>query len=176
MSNILFSSDHHFFHKNIILFCNRGFSSVEEMNEILIQNWNNTVKPNDEVYYLGDFAFCQPDNACKILKSLNGKKYLIEGNHDRRLLKDSNFRSCFEWIDKLAGIEIYKQNIVLCHYPMKRWDQSHRGAWHLFGHEHGKLPDDPYSLSIDVGVDAHKYTPISFEQVKELMEEKRVWE
>lgn len=170
--NQYFTSDTHFSHQNIILYTHRPYSSVKEMNEAMIENWNKVVKPEDDIYHTGDFAFCPPEDACRILKSLNGHKYLIEGNHDRKNLRDRNFRDCFEWIDKLAGIEIHKQNIVLCHYAMRVWDQSHRNSWCLFGHSHNSLPDDPTSLSMDIGVDANNFTPISFDQIKEIMDKK----
>ena len=66
-----------------------------------------------------------------------------------------------------------KRRIVLCHYAFRVWNKSHRGAWHLYGHSHGSLPDDPNSLSFDAGVDCHEFTPISYERVKEIMAEKR---
>jgi calcineurin-like phosphoesterase family protein len=56
MNKIYFSSDHHFSHSNVIKYCNRPYTSVQEMNEDLIQRWNNQVKPEDTVYYLGDFS------------------------------------------------------------------------------------------------------------------------
>jgi len=79
---IFFTSDHHFGHYNVIKYCNRPFTSVQQMDEIMILKWNETVLPEDEIYYLGDFAmksFLVP----KILPRLNGRKYLIMGNHDR---------------------------------------------------------------------------------------------
>jgi calcineurin-like phosphoesterase family protein len=78
---IYFSSDHHFGHSNIIKYCNRPYSSVEEMNEKLIENWNATVKPEDTVYYLGDFSLSTKP-VKEITPKLNGHKLLIPGNHD----------------------------------------------------------------------------------------------
>jgi calcineurin-like phosphoesterase family protein len=78
---LYFTSDHHFWHTNIIKYCNRPFVSVEEMNEALIQNWNDLVLPEDEVYYLGDFSMAA--RPVEIYTSrLNGIKYLVPGNHD----------------------------------------------------------------------------------------------
>lgn len=77
-----FTSDHHFWHANILKYCpNREYKSVEEMNEDLINKWNHLVKPEDEVYYLGDFSL--NSRALKIRERLNGKVYLIPGNHDK---------------------------------------------------------------------------------------------
>jgi calcineurin-like phosphoesterase family protein len=67
-----------------------------------------------------------------------------------------------------------KQGIVLCHYARRVWPHSGRGAWHLYGHSHGNLPDEPLSLSMDVGVDTHIFLPWHFEEVKEIMEAKAI--
>lgn len=170
---IWFTSDPHYYHINIIKYCNRPFFYVEEMNEAMIINWNNLVHPDDEVYILGDFAFCKDTQAVNILNRLMGKKYLIEGNHDKKLLKHLSFTSCFEFTKPLYELSIPdadafygSQRIVLCHYSMNVWNQSHRGSWHLYGHSHGSLPDNNRSLSFDVGVDAQGFKPISYEQVK----------
>ena len=70
---IYFTSDMHFGHNNIIKLCQRPFSSAEEMDNCMIENWNKLVKAKDEIYILGDIAWGEPD---KYLKQLNGKKYL----------------------------------------------------------------------------------------------------
>lgn len=76
-----FSSDHHFGHANVIRYCNRPFSSVEEMNTQLVAMWNTQVKPGDEVFYLGDFSL-NPKWSREIVPKLNGTLFLIHGNHD----------------------------------------------------------------------------------------------
>ena len=77
---IYYISDLHFYHANIIKLCERPFKSVEDMNNILINNWNKTVMNDDTVYFLGDFSFkCNQNQADKILEQLNGKKYFIKG-------------------------------------------------------------------------------------------------
>lgn len=173
---IWFTSDTHYFHKNIIKYANRPFSSVQEMNEMMIKNWNDLVAPDDKVFILGDFAFCHASQAISILNRLMGEKILIEGNHDRALLKDNSFRNCFGFIKQLHEVRVpdsdaYRgeQRITLCHYAMRVWDKSHHGSWHLYGHSHGSLPEDNTSLSFDAGVDAQGFKPISYEQVKAKM-------
>ena len=79
---IYFTSDLHFYHKNINKYAKRPLDSVEEMNEKLIKNWNNRIKSEDEVYILGDFTMKGTEYAADILSKLKGKKYLIKGNHD----------------------------------------------------------------------------------------------
>lgn len=145
-----FTADCHFGHQNIIRHCNRPFGSAEEMDEILIQNWNNRVSPTDMVYHLGDFAF-RPAEA--VLKRLNGRIFLIQGNHDKQ----------FQNLPQILFIK-KPVEIVLCHYPMLAWPKSHRGAMHFYGHVHGRIP--PTERSCDVGVDCWGYEPVTLEEIK----------
>src|SRR6266436_1247085 len=158
MQSIWFTSDHHFGHANIIKHCNRPFSSVHEMNEIMIIRWNEVVGPNDIVYHLGDFAF--KDHA-KYLDRLNGTKHLILGNHDKKGIKSAGNR--WASINQMLTLK-GATTIVLCHYAMKVWDRSHHGALHFYGHSHGNLPGD--SQCLDVGVDCWDFRPVSFEQIQ----------
>lgn len=100
-----FIADTHFNHKNIIKYDDRPFSSVEEMNETMIQLWNSRVTQNDNVYILGDVGFGNVDN---ILRRLNGNKYLIRGNHDKFLEKESFDKSLFVWIKDIERIQYKK--------------------------------------------------------------------
>lgn len=177
--NTYFTADTHFYHNNVIKYCNRPFSSVEEMNESLIHNWNSVVSNTDIVYHLGDFGFAKPEYLINIFRRLNGReKHLILGNHDKVL---KNKTDIFDTISPLKKIYIQdlsletkkkRQGIVLCHYAMKVWDRKNYGYWQLYGHSHGTLQDDPFSLSIDVGVDCHNYMPISYEEIKKIMSRK----
>ena len=174
MGKIFFTADNHFGHKNAIKYCNRPFKDVNHMNEVMITQWNSVVQQNDHVYHLGDICFCDRINTSRILKRLNGKIYLIKGNHDKRVLKEG-FRERFEWIKDYHELTVQedKQLIVLCHYAFKVWKRSHFGSWHLYGHSHGNLPDDGKSLSFDVGVDCNNFTPLSYQQVKKIIELRR---
>lgn len=171
MVNIFFTSDHHFGHKGIIKHSYRPFSSVEEMDAIMLERWNNTVKSNDIVYHLGDISVFNATKTKELVDKLNGKIYLILGNHDSFGTTGIASKR-FEWIKNLAEIKIKDQKITLCHYAMKTWNCSHYGAWHLYGHSHGSLKDDLGSLSIDVGVDCFDFYPVLFEQVREIMSKK----
>jgi len=155
---IWFTSDTHFNHKNIIKYCKRPFASVEEMNETLIQNWNNVVSNKDTIYHLGDFCFGVP---YPFLGRLNGKIKIISGSHDF-IVKDNHL--CY---GNLLEIEVNilnkNQLIVLCHYSMRSWNKSHYGSWHLYGHHHGGLA--PHGLSFDVGVDTNDFYPYSLDEV-----------
>lgn len=176
MSNLFFTADHHFNHSNIIRYCKRPFQSVEEMNEVLIARWNERVQPEDEVYHLGDIGFGSPAQLRPILDQLHGKIYLIKGNHDKLIHQNINR---FQWIKSFYELTVPDTSfklghhlIVLCHYALKVWNASHWGTYHLYGHSHGALPDDPKSRSFDVGVDCHNFYPLSYEEVKDIMKQK----
>lgn len=161
MSNIWFTSDSHFCHKNIIQYSNRPFSSVEEMNEAMIANWNKVVDKNDTVYHLGDFGFAKRDILLNIFNRLNGNKHLVEGNHDSDAVK-------LPWASKHDMYELkYKEKYYqLCHYPMRTWNKAFHGARSLFGHVHGTLK--PFGFSCDVGVDCWNFTPVNIDTLEEL--------
>jgi calcineurin-like phosphoesterase family protein len=181
---IYFTSDPHIGHANIIKYCQRPFKDVQEMDEILIKNWNSVVQPGDITYVVGDLCLARPEYGISRIRRMNGQKILIEGNHDndKGCLDNQEFRDLFTEIHPILEIEVpdkdafngKHQRITLCHFAMRVWNKSHRGAWHLYGHSHGTLPDDPNMLSMDVGADVHNYTPISYNQVKALMK-KKTW-
>ena len=173
--NIWFTSDTHFYHSNIIRYCDRPFKHADEMNEILIENWNRVVQPDDQIYHLGDFAFCPPDKAANIARRLHGKKFLLKGNHDRtKMIKE--LMPFFEWIKDVHLLNVQdksmqygNQQIWLSHYCHLVWPQQGYGVWHLFGHSHGKCEVSFAAKAIDVGVDSWQYEPISYDQIKLLM-------
>lgn len=174
-----FSSDHHFYHNNIIKYANRPFSSVTEMNEAMIDNHNSVVGKNDDVYFLGDFAFTRyASDVVQILRQLNGHKHFIAGNHDKIMFSDDRIKAQFETFTGAPYKEIYiqdpsvpkgRQHIVLSHYAFRVWNKAHHGSFHCYGHSHGSLPDDPNARSVDVGVDCWDFTPIEYQQLKKVM-------
>jgi hypothetical protein len=83
-------------------------------------------------------------------------------------------QSVFASWSSLSEIHVGKQGIVLCHYAMRVWPHSGHGAWQLYGHSHGNLPDDPLSLSMDVGIDSHGFCPWHFEEVQAIMKGKSI--
>jgi calcineurin-like phosphoesterase family protein len=175
--NIWFTSDHHFGHKNIIEFSKRPFANVDEMNAEMIKRWNDKVGKDDLVYHLGDFALMPAAKLRQLREQLNGKICLIAGNHESAALDCAD---CFEWIKDYYELtvpdpEAHKGQrfIVLLHYAMRVWNAGHYGTWHLYGHSHGNLPDDETSLSFDVGVDCHNFYPLSYNDVKSLMAQKK---
>jgi len=122
---------------------------------------------------LGDLFMMPSGEAKKIRARLNGNICLVRGNHDRTA---ESLKGAFAWIKDYYELTVMetdapggRQHIVLCHYAFRVWNQSHHGAWHLYGHSHGTLPEIPGQLSLDVGVDCHEFTPIGYEQVKQAM-------
>lgn len=173
---VWFTSDLHFGHRGILRH-GRNFHDVEDMADALVEGWNGSVALTDEVYVLGDFSLCNRRRTAEYMARLNGTKYLIRGNHDAKQTANQ-----FEWWKDLHTIRVPDrdcergyQRIVLCHFPLLVWDQMHCGTWHLHGHSHGNLPDDPNKLRLDVGVDAHDWRPIEYVEVKAIMEQKACW-
>lgn len=160
-----FTGDTHFGHTNIIKYANRPFSTVEEMDEVLIENWNKKVGIHDVVYHLGDFSMKDPG---LYIKRLHGKIILILGNHDYKRIKP--LRRYINDIREMSTIQVGGEDITLCHYAMRVWNKSHFNTWHLYGHSHGKLP--PVGKSLDVGVDVMNYAPVNLETLKDIMEER----
>lgn len=180
-SRVFFTSDTHFFHENIIRFCARPFANIEEMNETLIANWNSVVGPDDIVFHLGDFCYGGSAEWSKILNSLNGKIYLIMGNHDMKNLRQGYY-SRFEDVKQQMVITIDGNTIYLNHYPFLCFSGSYKDTvWQLFGHIHSRGAqssglDAPrlqylYPNQYDVGVDNNNFTPVSYAQVKKIIEE-----
>jgi calcineurin-like phosphoesterase family protein len=138
MPEIWFTADFHPAHKHMIRYCNRPFGTVEERNREILQHLNVRVKANDSLYFLGDFCIGPKTRAAELRKQIRCKKnFAVPGNHDkdaRKLLED------FSWLDALAEVSLNGQRIILCHYSMRVWNQSSRGAWHLHEHSHGRLP------------------------------------
>lgn len=164
---VFFTSDTHFGHLSIIGSCKRPYRSSEEMDKALITRWNGIVSPGDTVYHLGDFCHRDAQNASDYLDRLNGGIHLIAGNHDGLTLQRHAAR--FASVNLISEIDISGQTLVLCHYPMREWNGCYRGAWHLFGHVHGRLNHVRQGHCLDVGVDSNGYRPLSFEDVAGLM-------
>lgn len=168
--NVFFTSDLHLGHARIIELAYRPYADILEMDEALIANWNDRVGKHDRVFLLGDVSFHPPAKTRELVERLKGEIHLIAGNHDQQTVR--KIPDAFASVKDFNEIKLWDQRIVLCHYALRVWNRSHYGSWHLYGHSHGTLPDDPNALSMDVGVDPNKYQPISFEEVAEHMSRK----
>lgn len=164
MPKTFFTSDLHFFHNNVIAFCKRPYGSVEHMNESLIANWQSVVKPEDHVWFLGDFSFGSYDQTAGILRQLPGIKHLIVGNHDRKGRADKLFnRDCKEFFTDSHDyyrLKTPQGKFVLCHFPFASWE---RGYYNLHGHLHSPAGYQNKWRQYDVGADANNYTPLLLE-------------
>ena len=160
----------HFGHENVIRYCNRPYSSAEEMDETLITNYNSVVGNNDKVWFLGDVFFCGAARAKEILSRLRGRKHLILGNHDKMIRNQKPIQDMFEKVYP----DLHQEHIdgiltVMCHYPLLSWNKAFYGSFMLHGHSHNSIPFDNQFRRLDVGVDANNYFPISWEDIKKKM-------
>lgn len=188
---IFFTSDLHIGHKNIIKYCQRPFADTEEMDEKIIENWNNTVSDNDTVFILGDMGLVRPDSKNRFkeliakIKRLNGIKILIPGNHDRHALMSDEFVECFADIQNQMFIKVEDKEIYLNHFPFTCFDGTYYGekaTWQLFGHVHSfpgsfgldiERLHNLFPTQYDVGMDNNNYTPISFKKIKEIINDQQ---
>ena len=176
---MFFTSDTHFNHANILRFCNRPFKNVEEMNETMIANWNRVVGTDDDIFHLGDFCLGGAVEWTSVLNRLNGKIHLIVGNHDLKNLRQG-FVNRFEEVVMQRHIVIEKHSIYLNHYPFLCFSGSYKDdVWQLFGHVHTRKNNTGidadrlqylYPTQYDVGVDNNNFTPVSYEQVRKIIE------
>ncbi|QIG65770.1 metallophosphatase domain-containing protein [Ochrobactrum phage vB_OspM_OC] len=150
-------ADTHFFHTNIIRYCNRPFDSVDTMNVFLIRAWNESIAPDDVVIFGGDFTFClKPELIQPIFDQLNGEKIMIKGNHDPRSKMEA-----MGWTDIRDSLEI-EPGILFTHYPVT---ETGICEVNIHGHVHGAKVDYPLGVcGIDVGVDSIGYHAITIEE------------
>lgn len=137
MARQLYIGDWHYDHKNIIHFDNRPFSSIEEMDNELVDRWNDAVSKEDTVNILGDMFWCKTSEAINVLDKLNGKKILIRGNHDKT--NDQQFVKRFIKIKDYWETTDNNRKVVLCHYPITCFKNHFYGWYHLYGHVHNSF-------------------------------------
>jgi calcineurin-like phosphoesterase family protein len=167
---IYFTSDLHFYHENVIKHANRPFSSMEEMNQVLINNWNKKVSTSDEIYILGDITMKGSTYTKGVLEQLNGRKYLIKGNHDRFADQETFDKGAFVWIKDYYELNYQNERFILFHYPIEEWNHFFRGSIHLHGHQHNLADYNYQNLErglrrFDVGVDVNNMSPVSIDDI-----------
>ena len=171
---LFFTSDPHFGHENILKYCHRPFSSIEEHDEELIRLWNETVPEDGIVFILGDIGFCSETYLKTILNRLNGKIYWIIGNHDWRRITPG-IMNRFECITQQMVITVDNKLVYLNHFPFLCYPDSDRHpVYQFFGHVHSGPLSTSSDISrlvhlnkrqYDVGVDNNEYKPISFQDI-----------
>lgn len=177
MSDIWLISDTHFCHKNILKFVDKNgeffrgnrFSSVEEMNDCMYDNWNETVKPNDEVFHLGDLIMGKDENFVKRFKSLNGKKKLIVGNHDniKWIVREDLFK------DVVMLHLMREHGLLLTHVPidksgLHKYNANEENSLYINVHGHIHQNLSPSENHRCVCVEWTDYKPIAIEEVASL--------
>lgn len=172
---VWFGSDTHFHHFRIasIYPARAGFASADEMATEMLRRWNSQVSDNDEVFHIGDVDLAHMDLTLGLIPRLKGRKFLVPGNHDRKLIKQKRLHEHFTVLPDIYERRFGQQHIVMCHYPIWEWNQMHRGYWHLHGHLHGKPHGIPGKI-LDVSVDANDLMLRSFEDVELFMVDREI--
>lgn len=159
-------------HKAEFLWKPRGFNSVDEMNEAIIENWNSVVKPGDIVYNLGDSIMSDNEKGIELYKKLNGTSFMIWGNHCTDNKKNLLAEHChivggwYAWLIKYGKLSIY-----MSHYPTltSNYDQKHfsQHVLSLHGHTHQRTNwlDLKNPFLYHVGLDSHNNTPVHIDEV-----------
>lgn len=177
-----FIADLHLGHKNVLSFDNRPFKTIEEHDNTIVKNWNNTVGIDDDVYILGDVSWHRSTKTIEIMRSLNGNKHLIKGNHDGKILKNRELRKEFVEIVDYKELSLPDgKGIVLCHYPIPCFKNHYYGWHHLYGHvhnsyEHNLMKRVRYEMeelyttpcemyNVGVMIPQMEYTPKTLEEI-----------
>ena len=183
-----FTADLHFGHTNIIGYCDRPFADTEAMNRALIERWNETVDPADDVWVLGDFALGRISETLPLAGTLHGRKLLLAGNHDR--CWSGHGERGLTWIDRYleAGFaEVHQGQIEIvvagvdvlgCHFPYRgdsmvndrfvEQRPADTGRWLLHGHVHERWQQQ--DRMINVGTDAWGYRPVGEDDLGQLLQ------
>lgn len=206
MPQFYVTSDTHFCHGRILVYCNRlqfcnsaekeailnlksikdkdalrraeksiriSRETIERMNQGMIDNINAKVQEDDTLFHLGDFCFGTESDWHHMRNKIRCKNfYLLTGNHDENVPRNLFTRVYPHY--QAVEVKWNGTTLVLNHYKLATWDKQYHGVIHLFGHTHGKLPDDPHALSMDVGVDCNNYHPYSLDDVKAFMAKKTI--
>ena len=171
MSNIWFSSDLHFNHNREFIYQARGFETLEEMNQTIIERFNSLVKPEDDLYLLGDIMLGKLEDSKPLVAALNGKKHFIIGNHD-----NSNrvkfYKTLSDDVTYANILDAAKHRFYLSHYPTLTSNLD-EGApikarvINLCGHSHikNRFKDMDKGLIYHVEIDCHNNFPISFDEI-----------
>lgn len=153
-------SDLHLNHANIIEYCDRPFESTTEMNDVIVENWNEAVDPNDRVFFLGDLAMARSvAEVEEWLEKLHGRIAFVRGNHDRAIPVETRTHVTLE----RSGHEFY-----LTHFPETVPDDWH--GWAIYGHHHNNYPDeypfvDPRARRINVSIELLGYRPVEISEL-----------
>ena len=158
---IFFIADTHFGHGGALGLYRRPFASVAAMDAAMVAAWQDTVREDDDVWHLGDFAVGRRVDTAGLLAALPGRKHLVTGNNDPPAVTALPAWSSVQSYAEITGDGI---RLVLCHYAFRTWRDMGRGAWNLHGHSHGRLK--PLPRQADVGVDAWDFRPVTLAAIR----------
>ncbi len=154
---IFITSDHHWFHANIIKYCDRPFPSVTVMNIGMMLNWNEVVSPGDIVIHLGDFALTRKssDMLSTLRNQLNGTIIIIKGSHDvsKKKLAEAGFI--------VGSNPMYIGKYILSHVPLADAEIP-KGMINIHGHIHEK---QTRGERINICVEHTNYYPVELKKV-----------
>lgn len=174
MSNIWLISDTHLNHDREFIWKARGFNSVEEMNNAIIERWNEVVKYDDVVYHLGDVIMGDLDAGIKLVKQLNGKIRLAIGNHDTSARLDA-FYNLYNFDNIQFGYRLKekKKTFLLTHYPLLSGNFDNSKTYSIHGHTHSTNPFCEYDMMYNVNCDANNCKPVAYEDmIRSIIERK----
>ncbi len=165
---IFYTADLHFGYAKILETACRPFSSVREMDEALIENWNQTVCEEDTVYVVGDVGSYSTPFPGAQLSRLRGHKHLIRGNHDSCMEDQRPFLDHFESVTDYLEIDDGDAHILLCHHPLVYIQRS----FVIHGHTHNTKLETYQILQqlprvLNAGVDVNGFKPVTLQQLIE---------
>lgn len=160
-----FIADTHFSHTNIIKYTGRPFATIEEMDRTLIENWNHSVKKEDQVFFLGDFGMGDVEHLQSICCQLNGNKVCIRGNHDAN--PNRMYRIGFSVVLEAAFVKIGQHIVELIHVPSYPAPASH---FQLHGHVHEKRPNKLIENQLNLCVEVWEYKPVSEKAILSILD------
>ena len=168
--SILYTSDLHFGHENVIGFDKRPFANGEEMDRVLIELWNRRVRPEDTVYMIGDLCCHNKKPSEWYLEQLTGHKILIQGNHDGITLQSTEAMKHLEGVERMLHIRDGNNHIQLCHFPLAEWNGYYKGSWHIYGHIHNRKGETYEFMktkerALNAGCMINNYMPVSFDEL-----------
>ena len=166
------TSDTHFDHRNILKHAERPFIDIDEMNEVLIRNWNTRVRRHDLVIHAGDFGFGPKDKLRHICSRLNGRKYLVSGNHDKsdQAMREIGFERVY------SSFVLRKERLYIKHSAHEVGRNKFNEYTVCAGHTHTRdgvilIKENGITVAkaLDLGVDANNFSPISLDELLQLL-------
>jgi calcineurin-like phosphoesterase family protein len=194
--NIWFTSDTHYSHKNICRGVSewttnrftRDYPNLDKMNDVIVNNINAVVQPDDILFHLGDWSFGGIENVSKFRERISCQNvHLILGNHDHHIKKNTNnLQDLFASVNQMLTVQIAvdrspkliadsRYELTLSHFPIASWENMNKGAIHLHGHVHLRRNQRLHDgKSMDVGVDGNDLHPHNLRDILSIMEKQPI--